>query len=70
MKYRFFEPLGPWVKLGVNGIFDGPGPIEKWPDHKENALPDFVKNQLDFPKMVLELPGLLFLTVEEILQMF
>ena len=67
MKYCFFEPL---VKLGANGIFEGPGPIEKWSDHKENALPDFVKNQLDFPDLALELPGLHFLSVKEIFQMF
>ena len=63
----FFEP---WVKLGANGIFEGPGLIERWSDRKENVMPDFVKNQLDFPEMVLELPGLLFLSVKEIFQMF
>ena len=60
----------PWVKLGANGIFEGPGLIERWSDHKENVMPDFVKNQLDFPEMVLELPGLLFLSVKEIFQLF
>ena len=33
-------------------------------------MPDFVKNQLDFPEMALELPGLHFLSVKEIFQMF
>ena len=64
---RVFEP---WSKLGENGIFEGPGLREKWSDHKENALPDFIKNQLDFPELVLERPGPIHLSLEEIFQMF
>ena len=58
------------VKLGKNGIFEGPAPREKWSDHKENALPKFVENQLDFPELVMERPGPINLSVKEIFQMF
>jgi len=58
------------VKLGKNGIFEGPAPREKWSDHRENALPDFVEKQLDFPELVMERPGPINLSVKEIFQMF
>ena len=64
---RVFEPL---VKLGENGIFEGPVLKEKWLDHKENSLPDFIEKQLEFPELVLERPASVYLTPEEFFQMF
>jgi len=58
------------VKLGKNGIFEGPEKREKWSDHKENELPTFIADQLDFPDLVMERPGAVDLTVREILKMF
>ena len=58
------------VKLGKNGIFEGPAPREKWSDHRENTLPDFVEKQLEFPELVMERPGPINLSVKEIFQMF
>ena len=43
---------------------------EKWLDHKENALPDFIEKQLEFPELVLERPASVYLTPEEFFQMF
>lgn len=58
------------VKLGRNGIFEGPARRDQWSDYKDKELPQFVRDKLDFPELVMERPGGVELSIGEIVDMF
>lgn len=58
------------VKLGRNGIFEGPARRDLWEDAVKNELPQFVRDKLDFPELVMERPGSVDLSIGEIVDMF
>ena len=58
------------VKLGKNGIFEGPELRSKWADSSRQTLPKFIKDKLEFPELVMERPGGAELSVDQILWMF
>ena len=65
-----FGKLRQHVKLGQNGVFEGPGDRSEWADSQENQLPSFVRDKLEFPELVMERPGGIELSIGEIVDMF
>jgi jumonji domain-containing protein 7 len=58
------------VKLGANGVFEGPELRSKWLDSGTNILPEFTKGKIEFPELVMVRPGQAELSMSEILQLF
>ena len=52
------------VKLGVNGVFEGPELRSEWSDE---PLPQFIVEQLEFPQLVMARPGQIDLKMPQIL---
>lgn len=55
------------VKLGLNGVFEGPEWRSQWSDE---PLPPFIAEQLEFPQLVMARPGQIDLKMPQILALF
>lgn len=57
------------VKLGVNGVFEGPELRKLW-EKEKNSLPENIREQLEFPDLVMARPGHVDLEMDQIVAMF
>ena len=58
------------VKLGVNGVFEGPEQRSQWLDAESTKLPESILEQIEFPELVMARPGQVELNMNEIFDLF